>query len=381
MPQPCRSRRCPKRRRPSSSTRSSSDPSFLQTCRRLSWRVPAAIHCMPRSSRGWWRSAEILPDDGELDVPDSVQGLISARLDSLAREEKELLQDAAVLGKVFWPGALIADRDSSAIDEALRALERKEFVRRERRSSVEGELQYAFRHVLVRDVAYAQIPRATRADRHEQVAEWIEGNVRGKDAAELLAHHYTSALEYTRAAGRDATAVTGRARLALRDAGRHAVALDAFTNAVRFFEAAVELTAEADPDWPRLVLEHAEAAVYVDVTSDGRLFRAREALLAGDVHDAARAEMLFGEYRWLRWRPSWVGRALQSRRGPGGPSERRQRQAPSARESGALRNAGRRERSCRRARSSGARPGREARAGRHAFAHPEQRRCRSHCNG
>ena len=241
-----------------------------------------------------------LPDDGELDVPDSVQGLISARLDSLAREEKELLQDAAVLGKVFWPSALSADRDASALDDALRALERKEFVRRERRSSVEGELQYAFRHVLVRDVAYAQIPRATRADRHERVAEWIEANVRGKDAAELLAHHYTSALEYTRAAGRDATEVTGRARLALRDAGRHAVALNAFTNAVRFFEAAVELTPEDDPDWPRLVLEHAEAAVYVDVTSDGRLLRAREALLAGDVHDAARTEMLLGEYRWLR---------------------------------------------------------------------------------
>jgi tetratricopeptide (TPR) repeat protein len=202
---------------------------------------------------------------------------------------------------VFWPGALIkAGRDASTLDDALRALERKEFVRRERRSSVEAELQYAFRHVLVRDVAYAQIPRAARAERHERVAEWIERQVRGEDAAELLAHHYLNALEYSRAAGRDISAMNARARAALRDAGRRAVALNAFGNAARFFEAAVELTSEDDPDWPRLVLDHAEAAVYLDISSDRRLLEARDVMLASDVHDAARAEMLLGEYRWLR---------------------------------------------------------------------------------
>ena len=240
------------------------------------------------------------PERGGLDLPDSVQGLISARLDLLTRDEKDLLQDAAVVGKVFWPGALSANRDASDLGDALRALERKEFVRRERRSSVEGELQYAFRHVLVRDVAYAQIPRATRAERHAQVAAWIERQVRGEDSAELLAHHYSSALEYGRAAGRDMDHVIGRARVALRDAGRRAVALNAFGNAVRFFAAAVDLTPEDDPEWPRLVLEHAEAAVYVDISSDRQVLEAREVLLAGDVHDAARAEMLLGEYRWLR---------------------------------------------------------------------------------
>jgi class 3 adenylate cyclase/tetratricopeptide (TPR) repeat protein len=237
---------------------------------------------------------------GELDLPDSVQGLIAARLDSLTRAEKELLQDAAVAGKVFWPTALAANRDAAALDDTLRALERKEFVRRERRSSVEGELQYAFRHVLVRDVAYGQIPRATRADRHTQVAEWIEGHVRGEDAAELLAHHYSSALDYARATGRDDADLATRARDALRDAGRRAVTLNTFTSAARYFDAAVELTPEEDPEWPLLVLEHAEAAVYVDVSNDERLIRAREQLRAGDVDHAARAEMVLGEYRWLR---------------------------------------------------------------------------------
>jgi class 3 adenylate cyclase/tetratricopeptide (TPR) repeat protein len=246
--------------------------------------------------------AELGPGAGDdLPLPDSLQGLISARLDALTRVEKELLQNAAVVGKVFWPGAAAtATRDGAALVDALRSLERKEFVRRERRSSVEGELQYAFRHVLVRDVAYGQIPRSARAERHEHVAAWIEVRVRGEDAAELLAHHYLSALEYSRAAGRDVSELGARARAVLRDAGRRAVALNAFPNALRFFEAAIELTPEHDPEWPRLALEHAEAATYVDASNDRLLLRARDALAAGDVHDAARAEMVLGEYSWLR---------------------------------------------------------------------------------
>jgi class 3 adenylate cyclase/tetratricopeptide (TPR) repeat protein len=238
---------------------------------------------------------------GELPVPDSLQGLISARLDALSREEKELIQEAAVLGKVFWRGALVgASRRSDEVDEALRALERKEFVRRDRRSSVEGEEQYAFRHVLVRDVAYAQIPRAARAERHRLAAAWIESQVRAEDAAELLAHHYVSALEFARAVGLDDGELKRSARVALRDAGRRAAALNAFVNAARFYEEAMTLTPDDDPEWPRLALELAEASAYVDLTGDRFLVRAREALLAGDVHDAARAEMVLGEYRWLR---------------------------------------------------------------------------------
>jgi tetratricopeptide (TPR) repeat protein len=232
-------------------------------------------------------------------VPDSLQGLISARLDALARLEKELIQDAAVVGKVFWRGVLLgASRSGDEVDDALRALERKEFVRRDRRSSVEADEQYAFRHVLVRDVAYAQIPRAARAERHERAIEWIESSVRPEDAAELLAHHYTSALEYTRAVGRDREELARRARAALRDAGRRSAALNAFGNAVEFYEQALELTPESDSDWPHLVLEHAEATAYVNLTGDRFLIRAREAFT--NVDDAARAELVLGENHWLR---------------------------------------------------------------------------------
>ena len=170
-----------------------------------------------------------LHEGRDLDLPDSVQGLISARLDSLTPR-----REGATPGRRGSREGVLAGRADRqpgrvSLGDALRGLERKEFVRRERRSSVEGELQYAFRHVLVRDVAYAQIPRATRAERHEQVAEWIERHVRSEDAAELLAHHYSNALEYGLAAGRDVTEVIRRARVALRDAGRRAVALNAFT--------------------------------------------------------------------------------------------------------------------------------------------------------
>ena len=100
----------------------------------------------------------------DLAVPESVQGIIASRLDALAPEHKRRLQDAAVVGKVFWGGA-VAALDGAIADQferELRELERRELIRRERVSSVEGEAEYAFRHVLIRDVAYGQIPRAER---------------------------------------------------------------------------------------------------------------------------------------------------------------------------------------------------------------------------
>ena len=150
-----------------------------------------------------------------------MQGLIAARVDSLPAEEKALLQDAAVMGKVFWSGALSVD---GAVLERLHALERKEFIRRERRSSVTGQEEFAFRHALVRDVAYGQIPRADRAVKHVGAAGWIEGLGRPQDHAELLAGHYLAAVELDRSGElvsgeiRDRALVRSRTR---RSARRH----------------------------------------------------------------------------------------------------------------------------------------------------------------
>ena len=94
-------------------------------------------------------------------LPENVQGIIAARLDTLAAEDKALLQDAAVVGKVFWLGAVTAVGNlvRAGAEQRLHALERREFIRSARRGSVSGDVEYAFRHVLVRDVAYNQIPR------------------------------------------------------------------------------------------------------------------------------------------------------------------------------------------------------------------------------
>ena len=147
--------------------------------------------------------AASLPDRGELGdaaeiaVPETIQALISARLDTLSPERKALLHDASVVGKVFWPGAVasIAATDPDVVRGSLRELVRKELIRPARSSSVEGEDEFSFWHALVRDVAYSQIPRAERAKRHRAAAEWIErtSGERMADHAELLAEHYRRA--------------------------------------------------------------------------------------------------------------------------------------------------------------------------------------------
>ena len=192
--------------------------------------------------------------DQQLPVPESVQGIIGARLDLLAAPEKQLLHDAAVIGKVFWPGAVAALGGGSADDAELAGplhrLERTQFIRRERRSSVAGETQYAFGHVLLRDVAYRQIPRAARAGKHIRAAGWIESLGRPQDHAEMIAHHYLSALELARAADQDTASLAPRARTALQVAGDHAFALNAFAQAAAFYHAASSLWPE-DASRPR----------------------------------------------------------------------------------------------------------------------------------
>jgi tetratricopeptide (TPR) repeat protein len=141
-------------------------------------------------------------------VPDTVQALIAARLDTLAPERKPLLHDGAVVGKVFWAGAIasMGDRDEGVVRAGLHELARKELVRSSRTSSVSEQAEYSFWHLLVRDVAYSQIPRAERARKHVAAAEWVErmAGARVTDHAELLAYHYEQALELAKAAG-DAT--------------------------------------------------------------------------------------------------------------------------------------------------------------------------------
>ena len=199
-----------------------------------------------RRGRTWELAA-----DADVTVPDSVQALIAARLDTLSSERKALLHDAAVVGKVFWSGVLteMGSRQEPAVRDGLHELGRKELVRPAKRSSVRDQAEYAFWHGLIRDVAYGQIPRSARADKHLLAARWIEATAgeRAEDVAELLAHHYEQALELSRAAGgTDLAELEASAGRALAMAGERTHELD-LAKAESYYRRALELLPLGDP--------------------------------------------------------------------------------------------------------------------------------------
>jgi class 3 adenylate cyclase/tetratricopeptide (TPR) repeat protein len=202
----------------------------------------------------------------EIPFPETVQALIAARLDLLPLERKALVQDAAVVGKVFWSGALaaIGDRDEQVLQAELDELERKELIRAAKASSVEGQTEYAFWHAVVRDVAYAQIPRAGRMRRHRTAAEWLEhlAGERLADRAEIIAHHYSQAVALARATGEQArrlAVLEERARRFLILAGDRAIGLDV-SQAHAYYQKALALCPPDHPERPRIVAGTARAA-------------------------------------------------------------------------------------------------------------------------
>jgi class 3 adenylate cyclase/tetratricopeptide (TPR) repeat protein len=238
-------------------------------------------------------------NDDELPIPESVQGIIAARLDRLPANEKGLLQDAAVLGKVFWLGGLAEGRERGDAEQQLHALERKGFVQRVRTSSVADEVEYSFLHLVVRDVAYGQIPRADRAAKHRRTAEWIESLGRPEDHAETLAHHYSMALELARASGESTEELAERGRVVLREAGDRAMALNAFDAAARSYASALELWPRDDPERSLLLMSYGKAQALGQESGVAELAEAAQALAElGDHEHAAEAEILLADLHW-----------------------------------------------------------------------------------
>ena len=138
---------------------------------------------------GAWSVREV---PSEIEIPDTIQAVVAARLDLLGPHEKAALQAAAVVGRVFWTGPiydLIEDQPD------LRILEDRDFIRRRGGSSLEGEREYAFKHAITREVAYETVPKAKRAHLHAAFAEWIERRIGPRDeVAPMLAHHYAAAV-------------------------------------------------------------------------------------------------------------------------------------------------------------------------------------------
>ncbi len=248
---------------------------------------------------------------GELDgasqeaipVPETVQGLIGSRLDVLSDDENRAIEDASVVGKVFWEGALNALGGSDDVRGSLRQLVSREWVRPVRNSSVEGEQEYAFWHALTRDVAYGRIPRAARAQKHKTMAEWIESiaGERAEDHAELMAHHYVSALEISRAAGEpDTVQLEEQATRTLVMAGDRASRLDA-ARAYRYYEQALEHMDPADPARPDVMTKAGEAMGDAGIGSPIERYEEAAALAKanGDRLTAGYALRLLHLARWF----------------------------------------------------------------------------------
>ena len=237
-------------------------------------------------------------------LPDTILGIVTARVDLLPPPEKELLRDAAVMGAVVWSDGLRAVSGLDAeeeVSELLRSLGRKEFLRRERHSAVSGATQHAFVHALVRDAVYAQLPRPERVERHVRVARWIESlpDDRREDRSELLAHHYLEAIELAHSAGLDTADLEPAAVSALCEAGIRAFSIGAYPTAVRALRSAAGLSAEGLD--PRALRVLGKALLFTEQSGAEELREAFDRLAAeGAAADAAVAAIDLAMLLWQR---------------------------------------------------------------------------------
>ena len=217
-----------------------------------------------------------LKEGAELPVPDTVQAVLAARLDTLPPEYKALICDAAVIGETFWAGgvAALSGRGAEVVGEALAALADLDFVRPVVGPSMQGEAEYLFWHALARDVAYGELPRGVRAHKHAAVARWIEQATgeRTGEFAEILVHHYEAALELARVAcdGELAESLVAPTVRCLARAGERALRLDA-PSAERHLTRALELAGPDAAGRPQLLLRQAEALFLMNRFGEAKL--------------------------------------------------------------------------------------------------------------
>jgi tetratricopeptide (TPR) repeat protein len=180
--------------------------------------------------------------DGSIQIPDTVQALIAARIDGLPRASKTVLQRAAVIGRVFWQGALEhVSGDIEDVDDVLEALIDRDFLLREQRSSISDEQAFRFKHILIREIAYSGLTKAARAELHAEFADWLHG--RGvEELVEIRAYHLDHAVTLlTELDGTAPPDLAAKAARALEAAGTRAVAREANRSGRHLLVRAVEL--------------------------------------------------------------------------------------------------------------------------------------------
>ena len=243
-------------------------------------------------AEGGWRL--VAPLEG---TPESLQAVVAARIDTLPGRERAFVHDAAVIGRSAPLSAVCAlSRTAPELAERMVSeIAARHLIRRGPRDEASGDVEIAFTHALIQDVAYAQTRRVDRAEKHERTAEWMEqsGNGRG-DTAELVAHHYRAALELRRGLGEETSALASRTGTALIAAGRQAEAVNSHTAAARHYAAAQELL----PGSATLTWARARASFRADEPgAAGLLAQAHDALRSeSQLQSAAEAAQLLGEW-------------------------------------------------------------------------------------
>jgi class 3 adenylate cyclase/tetratricopeptide (TPR) repeat protein len=262
--------------------------------------------------QGWF---ERLRRGDEIPLPDSIASIIAARLDLLGPEEKSLLQAAAVIGRVFWAGALsfVEGLDPTQVQNRLRRLISRELIRPIRRSSMQGQDEYAFAHVLARDGAYKRLTREDRARLHEATARWLEAvsGDRTADVAELLAHHHATAWELAPSQDLERRRRVYRFQMA---AGDRARAFDA-ARAVQFYRSATALASTGSEKGRALL----DMAVLASGSADEQMAMLTEALeefaKGNDREGQAEAASQLSTEEWYRGHAEdsdrWSERSLE----------------------------------------------------------------------
>ena len=214
---------------------------------------------------------EVAKPIASIELPRSVQGLIAARLDGLPDDEKQVLQDAAVVGRVFWVGAVVELTGKPLVEvrDALGRLRVKELIHPQDPSSFRDEQEFSFRHALIRDGAYDSLPKSLRADMHLGVARWAADRAgdRAEEIAELIATHEIEALGYLEELGERREEVERKALDDAWAAARRTRALKLAGESTRWFREAERLADRIDmPPAERapLAREHAVATIGPD---------------------------------------------------------------------------------------------------------------------
>ena len=196
---------------------------------------------------GW----EVPEDIGPIELPRSIQALVTARIDVLPDDEKRVLQDASVVGRVFWAGAVaaVSGQPLADIRELLGRLRRRELIVSIDPSSFSDEVEFTFRHALLRDGAYDSLPKSLRAEKHEKVAAWAVARAgeRAEEFAELVATHHLAAdayLEELGTTGEQRAQIRRAASSWARTAGDRALSGWLIVEAARWYEESLRLADE-----------------------------------------------------------------------------------------------------------------------------------------